>query len=87
MNDDWESTAAAEGGSRRQEDVPLRQQRTHRLEEFEQAADDLLRLEALGYVEGCEALNETRTGRRYVDRVHVRGGITEAGREELKKLS
>jgi hypothetical protein len=58
-----------------------------RLEEFEAVAEDLLRLEAMGFLDACEALNETRTGRRYVDRVHVRGGVTEAGREALKNYS
>jgi hypothetical protein len=54
------------------------------LGEFEAVADELLRLEAMGYLEGCEALPETETGRHHVGRVHVRGGIIDAGRETLK---
>jgi hypothetical protein len=57
------------------------------LEEFEVTADDLLRLEALGYLEGCEAPTGTRAGRRCVNRVHVRGGVADAGREALKNYS
>ena len=54
------------------------------LEAFQAVADDLLRLEALGYVGSCHALAETETGRHYVDRVFIRGGLTRAGREALK---
>lgn len=58
-------------------------QSVRKLEEFDRLADDLLRLKALGYVSGCEALKETTTGRGYVNRVHVRGGLTEEGRRAL----
>jgi hypothetical protein len=54
------------------------------LEEFEAVVNDLLRLEAMGYIDGCETLTEAHTGMRYVDRVFVRGGTTELGREALK---
>jgi hypothetical protein len=57
------------------------------LEAFQAVADDLLRLEAMGYLARAEALPETRTGRQYVDRVFVRGGVTEEGREALKDHS
>jgi hypothetical protein len=50
------------------------------LGEFQGVADDLLRLEDSGYVAGCEALTETVTGRRYINRVRVRGGLTAEGR-------
>jgi hypothetical protein len=46
--------------------------------EYEGVADVLLKM---------EALTETRSGRQYVDRVHVGGDINEAGRGALKKLS
>ena len=54
---------------------------------FQAVADDLLRLVAMGYVEECEALVETSTGRQYVDRLYVRRGITQAGREALENAS
>ncbi len=54
------------------------------LEAFQAVADELLRLEAMGYLKPCEALSETRTGRQYVDRVYVRGGVTEEGRGALQ---
>ena len=54
------------------------------LEEFQAVADDLLRLAAMGYLSGAEALPETRTGRQYINRVFVRGGVTEEGMEALK---
>ena len=53
------------------------------LEAFQEVADDLLRLEAMGYLRPCEALSETRTGRQYVDRVYVKGGVTEEGGQAL----
>ena len=62
-------------------------QRRADLEAFQSVADDLLRLEALGYLARCETLVETRTGRQYVDRVFVRGGVTEEGREILARLA
>ena len=57
------------------------------LEAFQAVADDLLRLEAMGYVGECEALVETETGRQFVNRVFIRGGVTEEGREALKNHS
>ena len=58
-------------------------QNPRELEAFQSVADDLLRLEALGYLARCEALVETRTGRQYVDRVYVRGGVTQEGRRAV----
>jgi hypothetical protein len=57
------------------------------LGEFERVADELLRLEALGYVGRCVAEVETETGRRYVNRVRVLGGLTPAGAEALAKAA
>jgi hypothetical protein len=54
------------------------------LKEFEAVVNDLLRLEAMGYIDSCETLTGAHTGMRYVDRVFVRGGTTELGREALK---
>jgi hypothetical protein len=57
------------------------------LEEFEGVVNDPLRLEAIGYIDGCETLTEAHIGMRYVDRVLVRGGLTDLGREALKDHS
>jgi hypothetical protein len=56
------------------------------LEAFQSVVDELLRLEAMGYVGRCEALTETFTGRGYVNRVYVRGGLSEEGRRVLQSL-
>jgi hypothetical protein len=53
------------------------------LRKFQAVADNLLWLEAGGYIAGCEAGEEMVTGKRYVNRVHVRGGLTEEGRRAL----
>jgi hypothetical protein len=54
------------------------------LEAFQAVADDLLRLSALGLVGEYEVGVETETGRQYVNRVSIKGGLTELGRAELK---
>ena len=56
------------------------------LETFQPDVDDLLRLDAMGYLNGCEALAEPRLGMGYVNRVYVRGGLTEEGWRLVESL-
>ena len=45
--------------------------------------EELLWLEAQGYLTGCKALTEPTSGRSLVNRLYVKGGLTRSRREAL----
>jgi hypothetical protein len=51
---------------------------------FQTVADALARLEALGYIRKCELRYESKTGRRFIDQVVVRNGLTALGRKFVR---